>query len=176
LRCAIVDDSLFIRTTVTKMIQKGNHKVVAAYENGKNFIDNYENVDFDILFLDIILPDMTGIDILRDLNSKLKSKKIIMLSGVTQGEAISVALRLGAIDFLQKPVNGAQLLELLNKLSDESSAPSVEQLSSIGVGCQLLNGFFQELIAHSSSTLRRVVKQQAQSILQFYDSTSSIKS
>ena len=169
LNCIIIDDSLFIRQTVSQMIEQAGHKVIASYANGPNFLNAITSTesDFvpDVIFCDIILPEMTGLDLLNMITEGFPASSIIMLSGVTQTDAISAALRLGAIDFLQKPVEKERLIELLKKLSSNTEVPSVEQLSTIGVSCELLSGFFEELTAHSSSNLRRVVDQQTRSIL-----------
>jgi len=173
LNCIIIDDSLFIRQTVQQLIEQAGHQVIASFSNGPEFLNsitsNESNITPDVVFCDIILPEMTGLDLLTLITEGFPAANIIMLSGVTQTDAISAALRLGAIDFLQKPVEKERLIELLSKLSSITEIPSVEELSTIGVMCEILSGFFDELTAHSSSTLRKVVDQQIMGILKDID-------
>lgn len=165
LKCIIIDDSLFIRQTVSSIIETAGHQMIASFESGPSFLNNMGNYSPDVVLCDIILPEMTGLDLLPMIIEGYPSASIIMLSGITQGEAISAALRLGAIDFLKKPLDKERVLLLLDKLASSLEPPSVEELSSIGAGCFLLTGFFEELVAHSSSVLRKVVEQQIRSIL-----------
>ncbi|MHA2249337.1 MAG: response regulator [Candidatus Kariarchaeaceae archaeon] len=172
LECVIIDDSLFIRETVSKMIIDAGHKIVGTFENGESFLRQLGELNPDLIFLDIILPNITGLELLEIITTRSANEKIIMLSGVAQGDAISAALRLGAIDFIQKPVSKDRLFSLLSKLSDTFEMPSVEELSTIGVSCMILTSFFEELIAHSSATLRSVIKQQISSILEDFKSNT----
>lgn len=167
LNCIIIDDSKFIRQTISEMIENaGDYKVTSTFANGPVFLNALSDLSPpDVIFCDIILPEMTGLDLLNIIREGFPSTKIVMLSGVTQTEAISAALRLGAIDFLQKPVEKERLIELLIKLSNTSVPPSVKELSTIGVASEMLNGFFEEMVAHSSSTLRKVVNVQISTIL-----------
>ena len=102
LGCVIIDDSLFVRETVTRMINEAGHQVIATFEEGQEFLDKYQFLNPDVLFLDIILPNITGLELLEKLNELKTDIKVIMLSGIAQSEAISAALRLGAIDFMAK--------------------------------------------------------------------------
>lgn len=151
---------------MTNLIENAGHNVVSTYENGPHFLNAMTDMEVpDVVFCDIILPEMTGLDLLTIIHEGFPNTKIIMLSGVTHAEAISAALRLGAIDFLQKPVDKDRIILLLNKLSQVAEPPGVEQISTIGVACKILTGFLEELTAHASSTLRKVLEQQMQSIL-----------
>ncbi len=172
LNCIIIDDSLFIRETVSSMITEIGHNVIATFENGEHFIDQIDDLNANVIFLDIILPKITGLELLEIITKRSSNEKIIMLSGVAQSNAISAALRLGAIDFVQKPISIGRLRKLFSILSDTKEIPSVEELSTIGVGCMILSAFFQELSAHSSATLRSIIKQQRNSILEEFKQES----
>jgi two-component system response regulator YesN len=105
----------------------GDYKVTSTFANGPVFLNALSDLSPpDVIFCDIILPEMTGLDLLNIIREGFPSTKIVMLSGVTQTEAISAALRLGAIDFLQKPVEKERLIELLIKISNTSEPPSVK--------------------------------------------------
>lgn len=157
------------------MIEGAGHNVIATFENGELFLEQFETLKVDIIFLDIILPKITGLELLETITQKSTNVKIIMLSGVAQADAISAALRLGAIDFIQKPISKDRLFSLFSKLSDTMAMPSVEELSTIGVGCMIMTAFLDELMAHSSATLRKIIKQQTTTILEdFKENTSGM--
>ncbi|MHA2100266.1 MAG: response regulator, partial [Candidatus Kariarchaeaceae archaeon] len=126
LGCVIIDDSLFVRETVTRMINESGHQVIATFEEGQEFLDKSQFLNPDVLFLDIILPNITGLELLETLSKTNPEIKVIMLSGIAQSEAISAALRLGAIDFMQKPVSKERLTGLLKKIAEDIEVPSVE--------------------------------------------------
>ncbi|MCE7737558.1 MAG: response regulator [Candidatus Heimdallarchaeota archaeon] len=172
LGCVIIDDSLFVRETVSRMIKESGHQVIASFEEGQEFLDNSQFLNPDVLFLDIILPNITGLELLEKLNERKTDIKVIMLSGIAQSEAISAALRLGAIDFMQKPVSKERLVGLLNKIADDIEPQSVEDISTIGVASNIITVFLEELAAHTSSTLRHVIEQQASTILEDIQKTS----
>ncbi|MCY3412562.1 MAG: response regulator [Candidatus Heimdallarchaeota archaeon] len=166
LQCVIVDDSFFVRETLSKSIQEAGHNVIKTYDSGAGILDDMDNISPDVIFLDIILPDQSGLDILPRVKEKLSTTKVVMLSGMTQGQTIAAALKLGATDFVSKPISRDQLQDLLIKFSSNVSVPSVEELSKIGVGCVLVSSFLNELLSHASSTLRGVISTQSRSILE----------
>ncbi|OLS23430.1 MAG: Chemotaxis protein CheY [Candidatus Heimdallarchaeota archaeon LC_2] len=166
LGCVIIDDSLFIREAVSNMIKEAGHQVIASFGDGQEFLDKAQFLNTDVLFLDIILPNITGLELLEIVSDTLPHIKVIMLSGIAQTDAISAALRLGAIDFIQKPVLLERLTILLQKISDNIQTPTVEEISTIGVATTLLTEFFDELTAHASSTLRHIIQQQTSTILE----------
>lgn len=172
LGCVIIDDSLFIREAVSNMIIEAGHQVIATFGDGQEFLDKAQFINTDVLFLDIILPNITGLELLEILSNTMPHIKVIMLSGIAQTDAISAALRLGAIDFIQKPVLFERLTILLQKISDNIQAPTVEEISTIGVATTLLTEFIDELAAHASSTLRHIIQQQTATILEDIQRTS----
>lgn len=167
LHIVIIDDSQFIRETTSKMIRDEGHIVEATFENGTSFLSQIEFLNPDLILLDIILPDITGLEILEKIVNfpKFEKIKVVMLSGLTLNNAISTALRLGAIDFLTKPISREDLSELLSKLSTDTEFLEIEKLTTIGIGCHLLTGFLSELVAHSTSTLIKLIRNLTQSIL-----------
>ena len=60
LECVIVDDSLFIREQLSSIIRDGGHNVLATYDNGNKLLAQLQLMTIDVIFLDIILPEITG--------------------------------------------------------------------------------------------------------------------
>lgn len=107
----IVDDERNIRRTVRMVLEGAGHEVsdVASAEEALNEVSQ---ADFDLLIVDIRLPKMSGVDLLRTLKEKPESENlpIIVISGhASLAEAVN-AVRLGAFDFLEKPLDRDRLL------------------------------------------------------------------
>ena len=168
LDCVIIDDSSFVRKILRDSIQRLNHNVVASFGSGIEFLDKINEIKYDLIFLDIILPNMTGIEVLKHIMEKDPESKVIILSGLAQKEVISVLLQLGAIDFIMKPFEEEKLRDVFNALLTSISTPSAESLSIIELSCHILNLFFQELISISTNIVGRVIQSQIQSVLESY--------
>ncbi len=167
LNTIIIDDSFFVRETLSKMIADSGHNVIKKYNDGKSILEDLNNINADVFFLDIILPDLSGLEVLPKIRERFPNGNIVMLSGMTQGNTVAAALQLGATDFVSKPISKDQLSDLLSKFSANVSIPSVEELSTIGVSTFLINMFISELAAHASASLREIIFNQARSILEY---------
>ena len=166
LNCVIIDDSSFVRKMLEDSIKRLHHNVIASFDSGIEFIDKFDQLDFDLIFLDIILPNMTGMEILKIIMERQPFSKVIVLSGLAQKEIISALLQLGALDFIMKPFEEEKLRDVFLAITTSISSPSAESLSVIELSCHLLNLFFQELLSLSTSIVSKVVQSQIQSVLE----------
>jgi len=109
----LLDDSRFDVTSVTT----GREAVTAAVGAGQ------EDRGFDVVLLDYYMPGMGGVDVLRALREQGIESRIIIMSGREPGEVAVEAMRLGAFDFISKPLNRAELkLRLERALRDHRAA------------------------------------------------------
>ena len=115
MRILIVDDSSYIRSTLQTTLEENGYDVVGAAEDGESAIDLALELDPDVITLDNILPDMTGIDVLKALKDKELKSKVIMISAVGQQSAIAEGLANGAQDYLVKPFNNSELIGIISK-------------------------------------------------------------
>jgi len=115
----IVDDSVFMRTVIRDMIEKDpSINVVGTASNGIDALEKIKTLGPDLITLDIEMPKMDGIEVLRELRKITAVPKIIMLSSLTsKGAEMTVeAIRLGADDFMLKPTDMPHLREIGNEL------------------------------------------------------------
>jgi len=112
MKILIVDDSTYIRGTIRAALESNGFTVSGEAGSGEVAIDMIAELQPDIITLDNILPDMTGIDILKTIQSG-KVPYIIMISAVGQESVIEEALQLGVKDYLVKPFNHDELVEIL---------------------------------------------------------------
>ncbi len=100
----IADDELLIRKTLKKVFeQKGFNVLMCA--DGKEAIDQWLGFKPDLVILDVIMPNMGGVDVLKYItkNEKFQNSKIIIISAYSAGGTKEEFLKLGATEFVRKP-------------------------------------------------------------------------
>ena len=108
----IVDDSVFMRTVIRDMLQKDpSLEIVGTASNGIEALEKISTLKPDLITLDIEMPRMNGLEVLRELKNAASRPKTIMLSSLTSegAEMTTEAIRLGADDFMLKPKDIPQL-------------------------------------------------------------------
>lgn len=108
----IVDDSAFMRKVLRDIFESAGYTHFVEAANGNEALEQYKNEKPDFIFLDVIMPDFNGMDVLREIG---REAKIIVVSAVGQKEMIEQAKSLGALDYVVKPFDRDQVLEKLNK-------------------------------------------------------------
>jgi two-component system chemotaxis response regulator CheB len=101
-----VDDSVFMRTVIRDMLTKDSSiEVVGTASNGIDALEKIASLKPDVITLDIEMPKMNGLEVLRHLQTVKNRPKVLMLSSLTSkdAEATHEAIRLGADDFMLKP-------------------------------------------------------------------------
>lgn len=122
-RVLIVDDSMFMRQAIkTTLGSCGLYEIIGEASTGDQGIEMALDLNPDIITLDNVLPDMLGIDIVRELRKEEVIAKIIMVSAVGQENVISESRSAGADDYLVKPFTNEVLLERVSRLIENSIA------------------------------------------------------
>jgi len=123
-RILIVDDSSISRITIRELLECLGHQIVGETDSGRGGIDAYRNLKPDLMTLDISLPDMDGIQVLRELRLKSPSAKVILISGNDQKKVQDQA-RLLRAPLVCKPFS----LEILSKAVTQAFGPAPGGLS-----------------------------------------------
>lgn len=113
-RVLLVDDERSIRITLRVFLENAGHEVVLA-EDAEQGLEALGKEDFDILVTDIILPRMSGVELVkavRQLNSRIQ---IIMMTGEPTVETAAEAVRAGAMDYITKPITRQSILKAVNQ-------------------------------------------------------------
>ena len=100
----IVDDEKSIRTTLAEFVKEDGHEVAVA-EDAFSALEDVRREPFDIVVTDIILPRMSGVELLREIHDVYPGIQVIMLTGEPTVETAAEAVRSGAFDYLAKPVS-----------------------------------------------------------------------
>ena len=112
----VVDDDPAVQMTIRLLLERAGHDVEVAGD-GKKGIAAFEADDFDLLFLDIFMPGMDGLETMRHVHRLRPAMPIIVISGRplvadegSQPDFLAMAIKLGAISSLPKPFRPADLL------------------------------------------------------------------
>ena len=115
----IVDDSLFQRKNLGKFVKQLGWEVVGEASNGKDAIEIYRHLNPDVVFMDLVMPEMEGIDAVEKLLEIDRDAKIIVVSSLGYSEIVDKALSLGAKQFITKPVNFEETADMVRTVLEE---------------------------------------------------------
>jgi two-component system, OmpR family, response regulator len=110
----IVDDEDDFRETLVKRLQKRHLNVFGA-ESGQKALDLMNKLLFDVVILDVKMPGLDGIDTLREMKKKNPYMEVILLTGHASMESGVEGMHLGAFDYVMKPVNIDDLMEMIRQ-------------------------------------------------------------
>jgi two-component system response regulator FixJ len=111
---SIIDDDQQARESLAAVIQSLNLGV-ECYASGQEFLDNYSPARPGCIVLDLRMPDMSGLEVIRELSARKINTPIIMISGHGDIPAAVTAMQAGAVDFLEKPYRSEALVESVRR-------------------------------------------------------------
>ena len=112
IRVLVVDDELFVGDLLQEYLTLKEYEVMTV-SNGEDALRVFSEFDPHIIILDIRMPGMSGMDVLKTVKEKSPTTGVIMLSAYGDPDTIVEALKSGADHYLQKPVNLKHLTETL---------------------------------------------------------------
>ncbi len=111
----IVDDEKNIRLSLSMALEKLNIPVETA-ASGEEAMEKLEQSDYEFMLLDLRMPGMDGMEVLRRVSQKRPEIKVIIITGYGSIELAGEAMKLGAVDFLQKPFDAAEVRGVVRRL------------------------------------------------------------
>lgn len=124
----LVEDEEALRIALGDRL-RGEGYLVEMAADGVDGLDKARGLSFDLIILDVMLPDTSGFDLCRDIRQARISTPIMLLSGRSQTIDKVVGLKLGADDYVTKPFEAAELLARIEALLRKVSQP-IRPLSS----------------------------------------------
>lgn len=115
LKILIADDSAFMRTIIRNYIKDVPNLSITEAEDGEETIKKFGQIIPDIVFLDIIMPRMSGLDVLKQIKLINKGSRIIMVTSVGQSKVIEEALKSGAERYITKPFKAEDLKKIIEQ-------------------------------------------------------------
>jgi len=111
----VVDDAAFMRMMVKNILEKGGYTIAGEAQNGIEAIEKYKQLNPELVTMDITMPEMDGIDALKEILKNDKNANIIMCSAMGQQAMVIDAIQSGAKDFIVKPFQPERVLEAVSK-------------------------------------------------------------
>ncbi|MEA3422385.1 MAG: response regulator [Bacillota bacterium] len=115
-RILVVDDAVFMRMMLKDILEKNGFEIVGEAANGLEAIEVYKETKPDLVTMDVTMPEMDGLDALKEIKKIDSSAKIVMCSAMGQQGMVMDAIKAGARDFIVKPFNGDRVVEALDKV------------------------------------------------------------
>jgi len=116
----VVDDEKNIRLTFSEtMTQMGFDTRTAS--NGEEALTKMQGAEFDLVLLDLRMPGMDGIEVLRRIRERYPKVRVIMITAHGTVESAVEAMKLGAVDFIQKPCTPDEIRELVGKVMEREA-------------------------------------------------------
>jgi len=140
----IVDDEDPLRLSLSLILQKENYWVKTA-ANGEDALDCLQAREYDLMFLDLNLPGMSGIDLLIQIHKQFPDMSVLILTAHAALESAIQAIRLGARDYLIKPMEPVLILARVAEILAEREQPTrkkeiVVQIQALLAELQKMDG------------------------------------
>src|SRR2546421_10709051 len=164
----VVDDERNIRTLVSRVLSQDPIEVHGA-GTGKDGLQMADEVSPDLVLLDLRLPDMDGMDVLRALRSRYPEVAVIIISGFGQIKSAVEAIKVGATDYLEKPFEHVEKLKLavaraLDEVRAKSEMRRLHELQEKQYGVDQIIGD-SEPTRDLRDVIRKVARSEADTLL-----------
>ena len=112
----VCDDAIFMRTMITDILTQAGYEVIGEAESGAQAVEKFRQLKPDLVTMDIVMPDMGGIEAVREICKDYPEAKILMCSAMGQQALVVEAIQAGAKDFVVKPFQPSRVLEAVQRL------------------------------------------------------------
>jgi two-component system, chemotaxis family, chemotaxis protein CheY len=112
----VCDDAIFMRTMIADILTQAGFEVVGEAESGSQAVEKYHALKPDLVTMDIVMPDMGGIEAVREICKTDPEAKILMCSAMGQQALVVEAIQAGAKDFVVKPFQPSRVLEAVQRV------------------------------------------------------------
>ncbi len=118
----IVDDALFMRRMLAEIIESSDQfSVSGEADNGKAAVEMFSQLRPDVVTMDIVMPEMDGIETMKQILKINPAAKIVMCSVLGQESLVIESILIGAHDFIVKPFTRERVLNTLQSIFQETS-------------------------------------------------------
>ena len=115
LKVMVCDDSIFVRKKMRDILNLLGVSNVIEAENGQQAVDKYKSENPTLVFMDIIMPEKDGVEALSEIMAFDGGARVVMASSVGTQKNLKDAIVAGAYDFLQKPIETADIARIVKK-------------------------------------------------------------
>lgn len=111
----VADDASFMRMMIKDILTKNGFEIAGEAVNGLDAVDKYKELKPELVIMDITMPEMDGIQAVKEIKSIDPNAKIIMCSAMGQQAMVIEAIQAGARDFVVKPFQQERVIEAVRK-------------------------------------------------------------
>src|SRR5689334_4306746 len=111
----IVDDIAFVRKTLTDILTQAHYQVVGEASDGEEAIKLYMKFRPNLVTMDVVMPQMSGIDATRKILKMDKNAKVVIITAMGQESLIMEAINVGAKDYILKPFSAQDVLKTVER-------------------------------------------------------------
>jgi two-component system chemotaxis response regulator CheY len=112
----VVDDAAFMRMMIKDVLTKNGYEILGEAENGQKAIEKFKELNPDLVIMDITMPEVDGIQAVKEIKKIDSSAKIIMCSAMGQQAMVIESIQAGARDFIVKPFQADRVVEAVKKV------------------------------------------------------------
>ncbi|MEW6540853.1 MAG: response regulator [Bacillota bacterium] len=113
----VAEDSLFARKAIVGILQGYGHNVFEV-ANGVDALNSFWKLRPDLVFMDIAMPHINGLDATKVITAAEPKAKVVILTALADTTNVLQAVRNGAIDFIVKPFDEARLMQVVNRVQE----------------------------------------------------------
>jgi two-component system chemotaxis response regulator CheY len=121
-RLLVVDDALLMRKMIRDVAAEVGWEVVAEARNGREAVELYDRLRPDLVTMDVVMPEMSGLEALRRIRAVDPDAQVVMVTALDQKQTLLESIRDGAIDFIVKPFERDRIASLLTKAGGKAGA------------------------------------------------------
>ena len=112
----VCDDAIFMRTMISDILAQAGYDVIGEAETGTQAVERFKELHPDLVTMDIVMPDMGGIDAVREIMKIAPDARVLMCSAMGQQALVVEAIQAGAKDFVVKPFQPSRVLEAVQRV------------------------------------------------------------
>lgn len=167
LHILVVDDDSDAADSLSELLEMEGHTVTTAYD-GESAIEAYRSVDFDVAFMDIMMPGKNGYESFFEIRKFRPQAKVYMMTGFSVEQLVRQSIERGAMGVLSKPVDPQHILDLVDDIKpdgvvliaedDPDFGPQLAQiLNDKGYACSLARTGAEALAAMRTSQIETLI-------------------
>jgi two-component system chemotaxis response regulator CheY len=115
-RLLVVDDAMLMRKMICDVAIEAGWEVAGEARNGVEAVELYDRLRPDLVTMDVVMPEMSGLEALRRIRAADPEAQVVMVTALDQKQTLMESIRDGAIDFIVKPFDRSRVISLLTKV------------------------------------------------------------
>jgi len=114
----IIDDSQFIIKHLSQILMSRDFEIIGSAENGREGVELFKKLHsgLDIVTLDITMPELDGLEVLKQIRALDPNPAVIMVTAIGTAEAVKEAIKLGAKGYIVKPLDREKVIERIGQI------------------------------------------------------------